>query len=346
MRLCFGLAPVVLAGLALATPALGADETYESIEKSSTRIYNIKRVLRPFVATCDRQRTQFRKLFCSALNERLKAQHQAKVYRTVHKPSPVGPLVVRFRAKPKPTMEIQVQGCLTCKAPLLDRKGGDISKGRFFLFKVPREIKIRGGRYPYNLGDITVASYTAALPANTTDKSFKAEILPHLQLELLFRPVAGVTMVGARRYKYGVINFELVGHRVVHKCTGVVYGAAPKMAKKYLVDKNDLTCPQNQPKKMVAQPKLPSMLPQRVVKERMELVSSDLQACYELFGVGGQVPTDIVVSPGGKVKHVKVVGKLAGTPTGQCVERLVRNVAFPKFAGDDARLQWPFVLSD
>ena len=58
------------------------------------------------------------------------------------------------------------------------------------------------------------------------------------------------------------------------------------------------------------------------------------------------MPTDIVVSPTGLVKHVKVVGKLAGTPTGKCVERLVKNLTFPKFSGDDARLQWPFALQN
>jgi len=331
--------PLSLVALALLAPRPARAESYERVRKGSTAVYNVKtKVLRPFVATCARQRSTFRRRLCMALNERLKAQHQSKVYRTTHKPSPVGPLLARFRAKPKPTLEIEVRGCLTCKRPLLARRGGDISKGRFFLFKEPKQIRIRRGRYPYDLGDITVARYKVDLPAGTTEKRFKEQILPQLRLEFLFRPVAGVTMVGARRYKYGVLTFELVGHRVVNKCAGKVYGAKPRMAKRYKVDKNDLTCPQNQPKK--------GMLPQREVKALMELVGHDLQACYEQFGKGGRVPTDMVVAASGRVKHVKVVGSMAGTPTGACVERLVKNLTFPKFSGDDARLQWPFALSD
>jgi hypothetical protein len=339
---------LLTAALFLAMPSMApaAKQTYESIVKGSTKIYNLKRILRPFVTTCERKRSRFKRLFCEALNERLKAQHQAKTYLSTVKPSAHGPLVVRYRARPKPTLEIAVRGCLTCKGPMLDRRGGDVSKGRFFLFKVPKEIKIRRGKNPYDLGDIDVATYKVELPKKMTEKKFKQEILPFLRLDLVFRPVAGVTRVG-RRFKYGVINFELVAHRVFHKCAGNVYGAEPRMKKmRYLVDKNDLSCPQNKPKKVVAKPKLPSTLPQRTVRELMGLVSGDMHTCYEQFGVSGRAPADIVVSPNGQVKHVKVVGKLAGTPTGKCVERLVKNVRFPKFAGEDARLQWPFSLRD
>lgn len=332
--------------LALPHTASAAKQTYETLAKDSSNVYNLKRILRPFVVTCERKRDRYKRLLCEALNERLKAQHQAKTYRLTEKPSSVGPLVVRFKGKPKPSMEIQVLGCLTCKGPMLDRRGGDVSKGRFFLFKVPQEIKIRRGRNPYDLGDIDVATYKVALPKGTTEKKFSEEILPFLRLDLVFRPVAGVTRVG-KRFKYGVINFELMAHRVYHKCAGTVYGADPAMDQKvYLVDKNDLSCPQNQPKKVVAKPQLPSTLPQRTVRELMDLISGDMHTCYEQFGVSGNAPTDIVVSPDGRVKFVKVVGKLAGTPTGKCVERLVKNIAFPKFSGNDARLQWPFALSD
>jgi hypothetical protein len=334
----------MVAVVLLGGSARGAGRTYEAAVKESVPAYDLRGILRPFVATCDRVRGQFKKLFCTGLNERLKAQHQAKVYRITRKPSKVGPLVARFVAKPKPTVELEVRGCLTCRKPMLPRRGGDISKGRFFLFKLPEEIKIRRGRYPYDFGDITMAKYSAPLPEKTTAKSFKEQVLPHLRLDLLFRPVAGVTRVG-RRHKYGVLNFELVGHRVYHKCLGKIFGASPKVAKAtFRVSKNDLSCPQNQPKNVVAKVKLPSMLPQRMVKALMELVSVDLLACYEQFGVGGQAPTDIVVAPNGRVKHAKVVGQLAGTPTGKCVERLVKNLSFPKFSGEEARLQWPFSL--
>ena len=319
-----------------------ADKKFEAVLKDSVRVRSLKSILRPFVATCEREKNYFRRLFCEALNERLKAQHQTKLYLSQMESSAAGPLQVKFKAKPKPVVEITVRGCLTCKEPMLARAGGDVSKGRFFMFKMPKDIRIRRGKVLYDLGDISVAKYKIELPKGTKADKFNKEILPHLRLDMVYKPVAGVTKVG--RFKYGVINFELVGHRVYDKCAGKLYGAAPTMSGKLTVDKNDLSCTQNQPKNLVTKPKLPSTIPQARVKALMELVGSDLKVCYEMYGVPGDVPTDLVVTPEGKIKYVKVAGKLAGTPTAACVERLLKTVKFPKFSGRDARLQWPFSL--
>ena len=346
MRRCGGSFIVGLA-LVLAWPAPApAAETYETLEKGSTPVAKLKRILLPFVATCDREKNHFRRLFCSALNERLKAQHQNKVYRSTFEPSPAGPLIVQLKTKPSPAVELTVRGCLTCKEPMLEREGGDISKGRFFLFKTPSDIKIRRGKLLYDLGDIDLKSYKVDLPPTMTEKRFNEQILPYLRVDLLYRPVAGVSMVGAGRYKYGVITFEQLGHRVYDRCAGKVYASTPKAAGPFKVDRTDMTCPQNQPKKIVVRPKLPGAMPQAEVHALMERVADDAKTCYEQFGVTGETPAEVLVAPDGKVKSVKISGKLAETPTGQCVERLVKELVFPKFAGADARLQWPLVVKN
>ncbi len=331
--------------LLVLTPLPARAESYEQLEKTSVPVIALKRILFPFVATCDREKNHFRKLFCSALNERLKAQHQAKLYRSTFEPSEAGPLVVRFKAKPKPAMEIEVLGCLTCKEPMLERAGGDIAKGRFFLFKTPEEIKIRRGKLLYDLGEIGVAKARVELPEKMTEKQWTEEILPFLRLDLLYRPVAGTTMVG-KKVKYGVIQFELVGHRVYDRCGAKVHAVAPKMSGKLFADKKDMTCPQNQPKKIAPKKILPAGLPKTAVAALMREVEEDLRACYEMFGAAGETPAEILVSPEGKVKSVKVSGKLASSPTAQCVERLVKETTFPAFAGDDAKVQWPFVIKN
>ena len=327
-----------------ATPAKLSKDSFEYLAKAAVPVYNLKSILRPFVATCAYKKTKFKKLFCQALNERLKAQHQTKIYHLpVEKTSEVGPLVAFFRAKPKPHAEVFVRGCLTCKEPMLRRAGGDVSKGRFFTLKLPKDIKIKRGKVLYNLTDIGLARYTFDLPPKMTAKAFKKDWLPHLRLDLMFRPEAGVEMVG-KRYKYGVLTFQPMGHRVYQKCNGAVLGASPRMQGTYEVDKNDLTCAENQPKKVVVAPKLPTTLNQDKVKKLMDAVDADLGACYEMFGKAGDVPVDVLVSPDGKVKVAKVAGDMAGSPTAQCVERMIKALTFPKFVGRDARMQWPFTL--
>lgn len=332
-------------------PSGGGEESFESLSAKAVAIYDLRSVLRPFVATCDDKKGRFRRLFCEALNDRLKAQHQSKIYRYTVGASEAGPLVVDYKGRPKPAVDVTVRGCLTCAGPMLSREGGDITEARFFVFKMPKAIRIRRGRRRkkasslYQLVNIDVTEQTAPLAPKTKAKVFDEKVRPHLRLDLLFRPVAGVTKVGGR-FKYGVLNFELLGHRVYDKCSGKVYLSKPPMKGSYKVDKEDLSCPQNQPKAIVKKPKLPAKLPAARVKRLMGRVRTDLQACYQQFGVRGDVPADIQVLPTGAIKHVKVVGKLAGTPPAKCVERLVRNLKFPPFKGRPAHLQWPFSLSD
>lgn len=337
-------AGVLALALLASASAYAAESTFEELQKASVPVYDLPSTLHPFVATCERSGTYFRRLFCTALNERLKAQHQSKLYRLTVEPSKAGPLVVEFRAPAKgkaPTAELRVRGCLTCGKPVLDREGGDISKARFFVFKLPKTVTTRGSRY--DLGDIDAASYTAQLSAKMDEKTFRADVLPHLRLDLLYRPVAGVTKVGGK-FKYGFLTFELAGHRAYDKCSGAVYGAVPPMKGKLKPDKSDWSCPQNRPKTVAKGPKLPSRMPQAKVKALMDAVAGDLHTCYDQFGLTGEVPAELEVTPKGQVKAVRVAGKLAKTDAGRCVEHLLKNVKFPSFAGDVARLRWPFVI--
>lgn len=324
---------------------LGAS-TYEAEQKRSEPVLKLRGILRPFVDTCARKKDARSKRICISVNERLRSQYQTKVYRVTRKASAAGPLVVSYQKRPRPHMVITVKGCLTCEAPMLARKGGNIANARFFVFKMPDNIKIRRGRRrgsPYSLEDIDVASYKVDLPPKMTAKKFNKEVKPFLRLDLVFRPVDGVTMVG-RRFKYGVINFELVAHRVYDRCTGKVFGATPAMKGEIPPDNEDPICPHNQ-RRNIVKPKLPATLPQKVVKQLMETVGSDLQACYEQFGTAGKLPTVVTVASTGKVKDVAVGGDLKDTPAARCVQRLIRNITFPRFSGNDARITWPFQLS-
>jgi hypothetical protein len=313
---------------------------FENLLKKSVEVYDQRAVLLPFVRTCDREKAGFRKLFCEALNERLKSQHQSKLYQQTFEIGEHGPLLAKYVARPKPTMELTVRGCLTCSKPMLTRAGGDISKARFFVFRQPAAIRVRRGER-YELTKIDITKLKDKLPEEMTKRMWQRDIKPHLRLELLYRPVAGVTRIG--RYKYGVVNFELVGHRVYDKCSGKVYSAQPKMDSKYPVDKNDMTCPQNRQGKVAKV--LPPKLPENEVKKLMADISSDLMACYNQFGGKGEFPVNIAVSSSGRVKSVKVLGKKAGTPTANCVARLVKNARFPKFSGRRVlHLPWPFAI--
>ena len=115
---------------------------------------------------------------------------------------------------------------------------------------------------------------------------------------------------------------------------------------KIKVDPDDMSCSQNQRKRDLSKIKLPDKIPQPKVKAIMERIASDLHTCYSQFGVSGDMPVNVTVAPTGKIVIVKVAGKHAGTPTAQCVERLVQNAKFPKFSGEQAKIEWPFAIAE
>ena len=328
----------------------GATENYEKVRKLSTEVYDMRAVLLPFVKSCQGKASSFRRLFCEALNERLKAQHQSKLYeQTFDGESTGGPLTLSFLSPSKPgaqpQMKIALRACLTCDHPMIERQGGDIAKARFFVFKEPKAIKARKGGL-YDLADVSLAELEVPLPETMSAKRFDREVRPQLRLDLIYRPVAGVTRIG-RRQKFGVVTFELAAHRVYNKCSGEVYRAEPKMlGKRVAVDKNDMSCPQNRPQGKIAKIVLPPKLPSGTVKRLMGALSEDLVACYNQFGVRGDFPVDILIMPDGRVKRATVMGAQAGTPSAECVERLVRGVHFPPFAGRSLHLPWPLAISD
>ncbi|MBW2733157.1 MAG: hypothetical protein JRH20_12260 [Deltaproteobacteria bacterium] len=318
-------------------------ESFEKLLGRSVEVYDMRGMLLPFVKTCERERTPFRRLFCEALNERLKAQHQSKVYFQSFEVDTGGPLGVRFSPNlAKPEMVIKVKGCLTCTKPMLGRRGGDISKARFFLFREPKSIRVRRGGV-FDLAGIDISETKAVMPKKMSAKKFQRDVAPHLRLDLLYRPVAGVTQVG-RRHRYGVLTFELLGHRVYDKCSGTVYAAEPKMKGKYKVDRNDMTCPQNLARGKVKKIVLPPKLPEATVRRLMADVSADMHTCYNQFGVTGDYTINMVVMPDGRVKEARSLGDNAETPTAHCVERLVKNVRFPRFSGRRVHVPWPFKI--
>jgi hypothetical protein len=58
----------------------------------------------------------------------------------------------------------------------------------------------------------------------------------------------------------------------------------------------------------------------------------------------GVVTIRFVVAPSGRVTNATVIGPFAGTPTGNCVARVVRGARFPPFSGDRMAITYPFQL--
>lgn len=76
-----------------------------------------------------------------------------------------------------------------------------------------------------------------------------------------------------------------------------------------------------------------SMLSRSAVVAGMNEVEPLIDACHRLYQVPGPVRVNVVIAKSGRVSSAKVMGRFSGTPTGECVEEMVRTACFPRSSG-------------
>jgi hypothetical protein len=87
-------------------------------------------------------------------------------------------------------------------------------------------------------------------------------------------------------------------------------------------------------KKADAEPAPAHALTRNEIQSVMHAVQAKVSSdCYQKFRQNGPADLKLAVNEGGSVTSVAVSGQFAGTPTGACVERLVKAASFPESGG-------------
>jgi len=94
------------------------------------------------------------------------------------------------------------------------------------------------------------------------------------------------------------------------------------------------------PKKAVeAAPDEPSGTPPKTIKElrsALARLQNRVVACHQRFQVDGVADVRVAVNPSGTVESASLAGEFEGTPTGDCIVRLVSAASFPSFDGTES----------
>jgi hypothetical protein len=98
--------------------------------------------------------------------------------------------------------------------------------------------------------------------------------------------------------------------------------------------------PAEKPKKAVeAAPDEPASAPPRTVKDlrsALARLQNRVVACHQRFQVDGVADVRVAVNPSGTVESASLAGEFEGTPTGDCIVRLVSAASFPSFDGTES----------
>jgi hypothetical protein len=94
------------------------------------------------------------------------------------------------------------------------------------------------------------------------------------------------------------------------------------------------------PKKAVeAAPEEPAGAGPKTIKElrsALARLQNRVVACHQRFQVDGVADVRVAVNPSGTVESASLAGEFEGTPTGDCIVRLISAASFPSFDGTES----------
>jgi hypothetical protein len=243
----------------------------------------------------------------------------------------VGPFDTR-----KKSMPIAVEACVLCSEP------PEVDGKKLYV--------VGQGRHRVAGGEVRAAQLfesARTFDTETAAAAWSADVLPRLRTDFVIRlpgTVEGFAGGGASGYKV-----QVVGYRVYDPCDGNVLfarpssGAAPidRSACKQQARPAE---PEPAAKPEPRQPQLPERLTPGQVREAMRPVHTAAQACFDAYGVSGTARFQITFSGEGAVVALEQRGEFRATPTGECIEKAVREVKFPRSQKPRTTIDYPIMV--
>jgi hypothetical protein len=325
-------------------PAAHAQASYEVAAFEAQEIASHKdlaAILWAYLGSCDSIDNDFGRRQCESLRTARRGQLAGKTFRMAGDRLSLSAL--DFDDKKK-TLEIKLYGCIACSAA----------------------VTVEGqSLYVLGTGQATIFGTTVLGPmVHSVFRKFqdedaalqwKRDVVPRARTELVFRiPATPEEFLWRRDLTQGVA-VEIVGYRIHDPCTGQVIMAQPRSRP---VAKDPSTCTgedllalqrareeAERPKDQTPKgPVLPEALTHVDIQETLKPAVEAAQQCYAIYGVAGEARFRIKINGNGQVVEVEQEGYFADTPTGDCIDRAIRVVTFPRTQKASTTVNYPFVL--
>lgn len=299
------------------------------LRRKAEHVNNLSDALEPYLQTC-RYPEEYLERQCNALKERLMFLGTNRTFRyTVPATGGRGASIVDGK-------QVVVRACLTCSAPAAVAEG--LTGSAVIVGKTPSAVRATSAGLDLQGIELT----RAPLSANQAPE----KVAQALETEFIFRTRNELAKPVGREH---VVLVDVLGFRSYDRCTGKIYAVSPPGDGGSLanVEQKDTTCPGYVKPVVKVEENLPQTLTAEQITKVMEGAREDILVCYDKFGVGGYAPAELTVTGSdGRIKEIKITGKLEGTPTSQCIDKVVRAVTFPRFKDKELHIDWKFFLQD
>jgi hypothetical protein len=332
VALCALLLGGVLSGIARA-------EDFDSVADKATPVWRGKSVASLFwslSASCDQLADDLARRQCEGVRDGRRDQVLASTFLVDAEPSAL--TVGAFDAG-KRVLPLELTGCIACTQTM---------DGQFFLVGGKGDVKVEGG----GVRGPVVTSFTVPATSAEQAATWRDTVAARLKVQLLFRMVAGSppwAQGNAKGYRV-----DIVGFRIADPCDGKILAAQPASDP---IRTDRKTCkggavaegPVDQPKPPVepagpVEPEVPAVLGPSEIRAALEPARAAAAKCYEAYGVPGVAQLRITFTDDGSVVQVEQKGDFVDTPTGNCIEKAVKAIAFPKSKKKKTSIDYPFIL--
>jgi hypothetical protein len=312
---------------------------FEAQEIASQK--DLAALLWAYLGSCDSIDNDFGRRQCESLRAARRAQLAGKTFRMAGDRLALSAL--DFDDKKK-TLELKLYGCIACSAA----------------------VTVEGQpMYVLGTGQATIFGTTVLGPmVHSVARKFqdeaaallwKRDVVPRARTELVFRiPATPEEFLWKRDLSQGVA-VEIVGYRVHDPCTGEVLMAQPRSKP---VARDPSTCTGEdllalqRARREAEKPKdtgpkgpvLPAALTHVDIQVTLKPAVEAAQQCYAIYGVAGEARFRIKINGKGQVVAVEQEGYFVDTPTGDCIDRAIRAVTFPRTQKASTTVNYPFLL--
>jgi hypothetical protein len=139
------------------------------------------------------------------------------------------------------------------------------------------------------------------------------------------------------------LALEILGYRVYSACDGSIVGASPTSGP---AEADKKQCAKLVPEVVEDEtPKGPTVeLTTAVIRDAMQPVVDAAHGCFENFGVAGRAKLRITIAADGSVAKYEQQGEFEHTPTGECIDKAMKEAKFPRSKKPKTTISFPIVL--
>lgn len=317
---------IALCTILLAAGVAHADDSFEAKAAGAQRIQHLENVVWALTAPCD-QGDDTEQRQCRIVRDK-RAAELANATLLVDADRDAFDIATWNAAKKSSTLSLRA--CIRCS-------GVDVDGKNWFITGGTAAPKLEGGKLrPTSLAE-TAKSFTDQAAAQAFVKH-NADARVQMVVKV------GPKSKWAEGGKQG-LALEILAFRVVSPCDGaIVMSNVPSGPAE--VDKKG--CAGGAVTKPVANgqdnDKLPETLSMNQIKDSLKPMVLGADQCFMQFNVAGKAKLKFTVAGDGTVAKYEQQGDFVNTPTGDCIDKSLKNVSFPRVKRAETSFSYPIIL--